>query len=147
MQDEPQKSILLTGATGYVGGRLLPLLEQRGSGVRCLTRQPQTLSGHVAPTTQVVQGDLLDRDSLNAAMAGVDTAFYFVHSMGADKDFEREDREAATNFAHAARQAGVQRIIYLGGLGNRDQQLSKHLRSRQETGDILRSSNAQVIEF
>jgi uncharacterized protein YbjT (DUF2867 family) len=142
-----KRLILLTGATGYVGGRLLPLLEQRGFSVRCLTRRPHTLSAHVAPTTQVVQGDLLDRDSLGSAMAGVDTAFYFVHSMGAEKDFEREDREAATNFAHAARQAGVRRIIYLGGLGNRDQQLSKHLRSRQETGDILRSSNAQVIEF
>jgi uncharacterized protein YbjT (DUF2867 family) len=136
--------ILLTGATGYVGGRLLRLLEQRGLRARCLTRRPQTLSPHVAQTTEVVQGDLLDRDSLGAAMAGVDTAFYFVHSMGADKDFEREDREAATNFAQAAMHAGVQRITYLGGLGNRDQQLSKHLRSRQETGDILRSSNAQV---
>jgi len=142
-----KRLILLTGATGYVGGRLLPLLEQRDFSVRCLTRRPQTLSAHVAPTTQVVQGDLQDRDSLGSAMAGVDTAYYFVHSMGADKDFEREDREAATNFAHAARQAGVRRIIYLGGLGNRDHELSKHLRSRQETGDILRSSNAQVIEF
>ena len=142
-----EQLILLTGATGYVGGRLLPLLEQRGSPVRCLTRRPETLRPCVAETTEVVKGDLLDRDALGAAMAGVDTAFYFVHSMGADKDFEREDREAATNFAQAATHAGVQRIIYLGGLGNRDQKLSKHLRSRQETGDILRSSNAQVIEF
>lgn len=142
-----KRLILLTGATGYVGGRLLPLLEQRGLSVRCLTRRPETLRPHVAVTTEVVKGDLLDRDSLRAAMAGVDTAFYFVHSMGADKDFEREDREAAANFSQAAMQARLQRIIYLGGLGNRDQKLSKHLRSRHETGDILRSSTAQVIEF
>ena len=142
-----ERLILLTGATGYVGGRLLPLLEQRGLRVRCLTRRPEALSPHVATTTEVAKGDLLDRDSLCAAMDGVDTAFYFVHSMGADKDFEQEDREAATNFAQAAERAGVRRIVYLGGLGNRDQSLSKHLRSRQETGDILRSSPAQVIEF
>jgi uncharacterized protein YbjT (DUF2867 family) len=142
-----ERLILLTGATGYVGGRLLPVLEQRGLRVRCLTRRPEALAPHVAKTTEVAKGDLLDRDSLGAAMDGVDTAFYFVHSMGADKDFEQEDREAATNFAQAAKRAGVRRIVYLGGLGNRDQSLSKHLRSRQETGDILRSSPVQVIEF
>ena len=142
-----ERIILLTGATGYVGGRLLPLLEQRGLCVRCLTRRPEALASRVTKTTEVVKGDLLDRDSLTVAMDGVDTAFYFVHSMGADRDFEQEDREAATNFAQAASRAGVRRIVYLGGLGNRDQNLSKHLRSRQETGDILRSSTAQIIEF
>jgi uncharacterized protein YbjT (DUF2867 family) len=80
-------------------------------------------------------------------LAGVDSAYYFVHSMGAHGDFAREDRAAATHFAEAAQEAGVRRIIYLGGLGNRDEDLSKHLRSRQETGDILRSSKAQVIEL
>jgi len=139
--------ILLTGATGYVGGRLLSLLEKRGHRVRCLTRRPEALAGRVAPETQVVQGDVLDYDSLQKALRGVDTAYYFVHSMGANRDFEQEDREAAANFARAASQNGVRRIVYLGGLGRNDEELSKHLRSRQETGDVLRTSNAQVIEF
>ncbi len=141
------RRILLTGATGYVGGRLLPLLERRGERVRCMTRRPESLSWRVAETTEVVKGDVLDRRSLDAALDGVDTAFYFVHSMGDEKDFERQDREAATNFAQAATQAGVRRIVYLGGLGDRNQNLSKHLRSRQETGEILRTSSAQVIEL
>jgi uncharacterized protein YbjT (DUF2867 family) len=125
----------------------LPLLERRGDRIRCLTRRPEALSPRVVNTTEVVKGDMLDSESLQAALAGVDTAIYLVHSMGAERDFEEEDREAATNFARAADLAGVRRIIYLGGLGKRDAQLSKHLRSRQETGDILRSSTAQVIEL
>ena len=139
--------ILLTGATGYVGGRLLTLLQQRGHRVRCLTRRPEALAARENPTTEVVRGDVLDRDSLAAAFTGVDTAYYFVHSMGADRDFEDEDRLAASNFASAAAEAGVRRIIYLGGLGNPDHRLSKHLRSRQETGDVLRQHHPQVIEF
>lgn len=139
--------ILLTGATGYIGGRLLRMLEHRGFRVRCLTRRPQSLAGRVAITTEVVQGDVLDPKSLEKAFAGVDTAYYFVHSMGAKGDFETEDREAANNFAQAAERAGVRRIVYLGGLGNPDDELSKHLRSRQETGDVLRSHNVPVIEF
>jgi len=139
--------ILLTGATGYVGGRLLPRLEQAGYRVRCLSRRPEALQGLVAKETEVVAGDVLDRASLTAAMAGVDTAFYFVHSMGAESDFEKQDRVAAENFAQAAKAADVRRIIYLGGLGDRDLPLSKHLRSRQETGKVLRASHPQVVEF
>ena len=88
-----------------------------------------------------------NRKSLSAAMAGVESAYYFVHSMGSTDDFEVTDRLAARNFAEAAREAGVQRIIYLGGLGDEDQQLSPHLRSRHEVGQILRSTGVQVIEF
>ena len=139
--------ILLTGATGYVGGRLLPLLEAEGYQVRCMTRRPEALAANVGENTEVVKGDVLDADSLAAAMQGVDTAFYFVHSMGSKADFEAEDRQAAQNFTDAAEQAGVRRIVYLGGLGSRDKKLSKHLRSRQETGDVLRSSGVQVVEF
>ena len=146
MADNKRK-ILLTGATGYVGGRVLPLLERAGYQVRCMTRRPDALRVAVGEQTEVVQGDVLDGDSLSAAMQGVDTAFYFVHSMGSKADFEEEDRQAAENFTEAARAAGVRRIIYLGGLGNRDKKLSKHLRSRQETGDVLRSSGVQVIEL
>lgn len=141
------RRILLTGATGYVGGRLLPLLENKGYCVRCMTRRPDALRAHVGEKTEVVKGDVLDAESLTAAMEGVDIAFYFVHSMGSHADFEAEDRQAAQNFTDAANRAGVRRIIYLGGLGSRDKQLSKHLRSRQETGDVLRSSGVQVIEL
>ena len=146
--DDVQGSrVLLTGATGYVGGRLLPRLESGDRHVRCLARRPEELRPRVAESTEVVKGDLLDRESLHAALDDVDTAYYLVHSMGSRDDFEELDRQAAQNFAAAAKQAGVQRIVYLGGLGTPDPNLSKHLRSRQEVGDLLRESNAQVIEF
>jgi len=127
------KKILLTGATGYVGGRLLSALEARGETVRCLARRPEVLRPRVAPTTEVVQGDITDA---GAALEGVHTAFYLVHTMDARGDWERRDREAAAAFGAAARAAGVKRIVYLGGLG-RGPGLSKHLASRQETGRLL----------
>lgn len=139
--------ILLTGATGYVGGRLLSHLQQRGVFVRCVTRRPEALRDRVNGATEVVQGDVFEPTSLTSAFEGVETAYYFVHSMGDNRDFEEQDRIAAVNFAKAATHAGVRRIVYLGGLGNPDQKLSKHLRSRQETGDILRAHHSQVIEF
>ena len=139
--------VLVTGGTGYVGGRLIPLLEQRGFRVRCLARRPEFLQSRVGPVTEVVAGDVLQPETLVTALCDIETAFYLVHSMGTGKDFEDEDRLAARNFAEAAKQNGVRRIIYLGGLGEKQQQLSKHLRSRQEVGHILRESGAQVIEF
>ena len=139
--------ILLTGASGYVGGRLLKALEKSGWPVRCLARRPDFLKPRVACSTEIVQADCLDRSSLPPAMAGVHTAYYLVHSMGSPGKFEREDRQAAQNFADAAREAGVHRIIYLGGLGDRDEALSAHLRSRHEVADILRSSGIPTIEF
>jgi uncharacterized protein YbjT (DUF2867 family) len=137
---------LLTGATGYVGGRLLRRLERDGLAVRCLCRNPEALGWRVAPDTEVVQGDLLQAASLGAAFSGVETAFYLVHSMRAGGEFERQEQKAAANFAAAAREAGVHRIIYLGGLAHGDD-LSPHMRSRAETGHILRSSGIPVIEF
>lgn len=139
--------VLLTGATGYVGGRLLSLLEQQGVRVRCLCRRPEAMRARAAATTEIAAGDVLDAASLAAAVQGVDTAYYLVHSLGAERDFAEQDRIAATNFAQAASAAGVRRIIYLGGLGQPDEQLSKHLRSRQETGEILRQYHRQVCEF
>jgi uncharacterized protein YbjT (DUF2867 family) len=139
--------ILLTGATGYIGGRLLRLLEAEGHPVRCLARRPEFLQGRVAATSEVVGGDVLDAVSLQRAMNGVDTAYYLVHSMGAAQGFEETDRQAAERFGAAARTAGVRRIIYLGGLGDRLGKLSPHLRSRQEVGEILRQSGVPVIEF
>ncbi len=145
-KSEPHR-ILLTGASGYVGGRLLPLLEQRGCPLRCLARRPQRLQADVKPATEIVAGDVLDLASLQKPLQGVHTAYYLVHSMASVDDFEETDRLAAQNFAQACTEQGVQRIIYLGGLGNPDHNLSRHLRSRQEIGNILRTSTASVIEF
>jgi len=139
--------VLLTGASGYVGGRLLKELEKAGWPVRCLARRPDFLRSKVAASTEVIKADCLDRSSLVPAMAGVQTAYYLVHSMGSSGKFEQEDREAAQNFADVARDSGVRRIVYLGGLGNQDQALSAHLRSRHEVADILRSSEIPTIEF
>jgi len=139
--------VLLTGASGYIGGRLLRALEAAGRPVRCLARHPEFLRSRVSSSTQVTQADCLDRASLMPAMAGVQTAYYFVHSMGSAGQFEAEDRQAAQNFADSAREQGVRRIVYLGGLGNQDQALSAHLRSRHEVADILRSSGVPTIEF
>jgi len=115
--------------------------------VRCLARQPDHLSPRVPAGVEVVQGDLLDAASLSAAMQGVEAAYYLVHSMGATGDFEEQDRIAAENFAAAAHGAGVQRIIYLGGLGENEPDLSAHLRSRHEVGERLRAHAVPVIEF
>ena len=139
--------VLLTGATGYIGGRLLKGLEKAGWPVRCLARHPEFLQPRVASSTEVVKGDCLDPPSLAPAMAGVHTAYYLVHSMGSSGKFEEEDRQAARNFAESARQAGVRRIIYLGGLGAEGHALSAHLRSRQEVADVLRSSGIPTVEF
>ncbi len=138
---------LLTGATGYVGGRLLVRLEAAGHRVRCLTRRPEALRGRIGATCEIVQGDVLVPGSLAGAFEGIDTAYYLVHALGSSGDFEAQDREAAGHFAEAARSEGVRRIIYLGGLGNPDEALSQHLRSRQETGAQLRAHHPQVLEF
>ena len=142
-----RRTILLTGATGYVGGRLLAALEAKGHRVRCLARRPEFLAGRVGPATEVVSGDCLKSETLGAALAGVDAAFYMIHSMGSTGDFEEQDRAAATNFGRAARSAGVGKIVYLGGLGSQGEALSRHLQSRQETGRCLRESGVPVIEF
>ncbi|MDX1996540.1 MAG: SDR family oxidoreductase [Thermoanaerobaculia bacterium] len=142
-----EKLVLVTGATGYVGGRLLPLLVAEGWRVRCLARQPQRLVSRVPAGVEVVAGDVLDAESLTSALAGVAAAYYLIHSMGATGDFEAQDRLAADHFAAAARAAGVQRIVYLGGLGEDAAELSAHLRSRHEVGERLRAHGVQVVEL
>ena len=144
-----QGRVLVAGATGYVGGRLLAALEGAASrrDLRCLARRPEALRDRVAATTEVIAGDCLDRASLEPALHGVETAFYLVHSMGLGDDFAAQDRKAAQNFAEAAAASGVRRIVYLGGLGSAADRLSAHLRSRQETGVLLAGTGVPVVEF
>lgn len=142
----PSGLIALTGATGYLGGRLLRILEGEGATIRCLTRRPEALVPRVAARTEVVEADLLSSPSLSGTLEGVETAYYLVHSMGSAQDFMETDRRAARNFARAAREAGVGRIVYLGGLGS-ETQLSPHLASRQEVGEILRDSSVPTVEL
>lgn len=139
--------ILVTGGTGYVGGRLVSLLEDSNKRLRCMARRPANLRSRVKQTTEIVEADVLSPESLESALEGVHTAYYLIHSMGTASDFADDDRRGARNFATAASRAGVKRIVYLGGLGNAKEDLSKHLRSRQEVGAILRESGAQVVEF
>ena len=138
--------VLLTGATGYVGGRLLMALEERQEPIRCLARRPEVLTSRVRASTSVVGGDVFDSATLGPALANVHTAFYLLHSMDAPGEFARRDREAAASFGSAAKTAGVRRIIYLGGLG-RGPGLSEHLASRQEVGRVLAESGVPTIEL
>lgn len=137
--------ILITGATGYIGGRLIEALALAGHQLRCMARRPEYLD--VPAGTDVVGGDCLKPETLPGALDGIETAYYLVHSMGSTGDFQEEDRTAAANFGAAAYAAGVKKIVYLGGLGDAEQALSKHLRSRQETGGVLRAAGVPVIEL
>jgi uncharacterized protein YbjT (DUF2867 family) len=141
-------TVLVTGATGYVGGRLVPRLLDAGWQVRCLVRDRARLEGRPwYDRVEAVEGDVLRPESLRPALEGATAAFYLVHSMGAGSKFDRLDRDAAAGFAAAAQKAGVGRIIYLGGLAAQGADLSEHLRSRQQTGDALRSAGVPVTEF
>jgi len=142
------KFILVTGATGYVGGRLVPRLLADGYRVRCLARDLSRLQGRPwLNQVDLAQGDMLKPDSLAAAMRDVQVVYYLVHSLGSGGDFSERDLVAARNCGHAARMAGVERIVYLGGLGDPRADLSPHLRSRQHTGDALREAGIPVTEF
>ncbi|MFE6686058.1 SDR family oxidoreductase [Streptomyces sp. NPDC057743] len=135
---------LVTGASGYVGGRLVPELLGAGHRVRCLVRSPDKLRDHPwSGRVEIVPGDVTDAGAVARAMDGVDVAYYLVHALGSGRGFERTDRAAAQVFGEQARQAGVRRLIYLGGLhpaGVPESRLSPHLRSRAEVGRILLDS-------
>jgi uncharacterized protein YbjT (DUF2867 family) len=147
-QSASQNPLLVTGATGYIGGRLVPRLLETGTRVRCLVRDASRLQGRPwKEKVDVVVGDVLHPDSLADAMRGVSVAYYLVHSLGAGSDFSERDVTAARNFGAAAKTAGIERIIYLGGLGDPGTALSAHLRSRHETGDALRESGVPITEF
>ena len=132
-------TVLVTGATGFIGRRLVPALLDAGHDVRAMTRHPETYEGRGEP----VGADVMDPDSLVGALEGVDVAIYLVHSLD-DPDFERKDAEAARHFSRAAAAAGVRQIVYMGGLGDDDQQLSAHLRSRREVEGLLGSDGVPV---
>jgi uncharacterized protein YbjT (DUF2867 family) len=140
--------ILVTGVTGYIGGRLVPRLLERGCRVRVLVRDSTRLTGRPwLDQVEVVEGDVLKPETLPAAMQGVSAAYYLIHSMSGNRDFHERDVTAARSFGAAAKAAGVARIIYLGGLGDADSDLSQHLLSRQQTGAALRESGVPVTEF
>jgi len=140
--------ILVSGATGYVGSRLIPRLVDSGHKVSCMVRDASRVEPRVAESTHIVVADALQPKSVAAAMQGIEVAYYLIHSMSASGgDFQERDRLAAYNFAVAARQAGVNRIIYLGGLASETSQISLHLKSRHETGEALRRFGPPVTEF
>jgi uncharacterized protein YbjT (DUF2867 family) len=132
-------TVLVTGATGFIGRRLVPELVERGMTVRAMTRRPEAYDGPGEP----VGGDVHDADSLTDALKGVDVAIYLVHSLD-DPDFERKDAEAARSFGRAAADAGVGQIVYMGGLGAEDENLSPHLRSRREVEGLLGEAGVPV---
>ena len=145
---DSRQRILVLGATGYVGGRLVPELLHAGFTVRCLTRTPQALGGTAwAADVEVVEGDLSDLSSVGAAMDGVDQAVYLVHSLGVGDDFMQQEQVTARNARLAAEEAGVGHIVYVGGLGDDADTLSPHLRSRHDVGAELASGTVPVTEL
>ena len=143
-----RETILVTGATGYIGGRLVPRLVEEGRRVRVLVRsRARALSRSWAGHVEIAVGDVLSPHTISEALAGVDMAYYLVHSMSGGSDFHELDMRAARAFGKAAKDAGVGRIVYLGGLGDPEADLSPHLRSRQETGQALREGGVPVTEF
>lgn len=142
------KRVLVTGATGYIGGRLVPCLLEKGYTVRCFVRDATRLEGQPwADRVEVVEGDALEYDTVEPAMDEVYAVYYLIHSLGSGDDFADRDRKAANNFGKAAEQAGVERIVYLGGIKPKGDQLSEHLESRMETGDHLRNWSVPVTEL
>ena len=138
---------LVTGSTGYIGGRLVPELLAAGHTVRAMARHPERLRDLPwYPDVETVQADALDAASLERALEDVDVAYYLIHAMTGSGDFADRDRRSARAFAAAAERAGVQRVVYLGGIvDHSDEELSPHLRSRAEVGQILLDSSVPTV--
>jgi uncharacterized protein YbjT (DUF2867 family) len=140
--------ILVTGATGYIAGRLIPRLLDAGHRVRALARRPHQLDGRGwSSLVDIVPGDVMDAPSLASVLMGVDTAYYLIHNMSSGRGYPERELDGARNFASAAADAGVRHIIYLGGLADPEQQIAPHMRSRIETGATLRQGRVPVTEF
>lgn len=141
--------VLVTGATGYIGGRLVPRLLSHSFEVRCMSRDPDRLAlDPWRDDAEVVAADALEPETLERALDGCDAAYYLIHAMnGSAKGFAYEGRRAARNFGLAAERSGLRRIVYLGGLGSDDGRLSEHLASRHEVGQILASHATPVVEL
>jgi len=146
-ENNDKMKILIVGATGYVGGHLVPALLKKGYQIRCMVRSPEKLLARNWKNVEIVEGDVLKPETLSKALENTHTAYYLVHSMGGSKNFEKTDSLAAANFSKAAKEANIQRIIYLGGLAKDTESLSSHLKSRQEVGTILGSSGVPVTEL
>jgi uncharacterized protein YbjT (DUF2867 family) len=145
----PIEKVLVTGATGYIGGRLVPRLLEQGYAVRCLARHPAHLAGRDWPGCEIMAGDALHPGDLERAMQGIDAAYYLIHAVASRTgDFPHLEANAAHRFARAARQAGVRRVVFLGGMGGGDgARLSRHLTSRHAVGEILRREGPPTTEF
>jgi uncharacterized protein YbjT (DUF2867 family) len=142
------KLILVTGSTGYIASRLVPRLLEAGYRVRCLARDPRRLAGRSwSRQVEVVQGDVTIPSTLSPALHGVHTAYYLIHNMTKGHGYTELELESARAFALAAAEAGVQHIIYLGGLADPEQHIAPHMRSRIETGRVLREGRVPVTEF
>jgi uncharacterized protein YbjT (DUF2867 family) len=142
------KLILVTGATGYIASRLIPRLLEHGYRVRCLAREPRRLRGRSwSLSVEVVQGDVITPSTLAQALEGVDSTYYLIHNMTYGRGYTEREVEGAWRFASEAAQAGVKHIIYLGGLADPEQHIAPHMRSRIETGRVLREGKVPVTEF
>jgi uncharacterized protein YbjT (DUF2867 family) len=142
------EQVLVTGATGYIAGHLVPRLLERGYRVRCLARAPQRLASRLwFPQVEVVEGDVMQPSSLAPALEGIHTAYYLIHNMASGSGYTAREQDGARNFSAAAVGAGLQHIIYLGGLADPNEEIAAHMRSRIKTGETLRQGKVPVTEF
>jgi uncharacterized protein YbjT (DUF2867 family) len=143
-----QKLILVTGATGYIGSRLVPILLERGYRVRCLVRNPARLDHQPwLSQVEIAQADLMDYEPVEKALVGVNAAYYLVHNMSSGAHYSERDIVSARNFIFAASSSKVEHIIYLGGLADSSGKIGSHMRSRIQTGEVLRTGDVPVTEF
>ncbi|MDP5025610.1 MAG: NAD(P)H-binding protein, partial [Aquiluna sp.] len=147
-KDGKPAQVLVTGATGYIGGRLIRELLTHGYQVRVLVRDKRKLSDYPwRDQVEVVEGDAMDKVALEKALKGIDLAYYLLHALMLSTDFEQAERDLAQYFGEVAKRENVQRIVYLGGITSGTDSLSPHMSARTETGEILRASGVPTIEL